>query len=237
MKLYFLPLFLLLGFTLSFGQATLEVISEKANVRSSANARASVVATLNQGILLEIVEKRGAWYKVKSSNNVGWVHGTSVRAVFPVLPVPHAYGDPNSRWGDLSTGPGSGGGIGTGRGQGAGTGSGGQGTGIGTGSGQGSGTSSIINDYPSNSEMRFVDKPRAVYTDIARRNGVQGNVKLKVTFLASGEIGEIVPITFLPDGLTEQAVAAAKRIRFRPKLVNGVPKTVTRLIEYNFTVY
>ncbi|MEK7855378.1 MAG: hypothetical protein AAB288_04760, partial [Acidobacteriota bacterium] len=47
------------------------------------------------------------------------------------------WGDPNSRFGDLSSGPGSGGGMGTGVGTGAGS---GRGTGMGSGNGSGSGS-------------------------------------------------------------------------------------------------
>ena len=66
---------------------------------------------------------------------------------------------------------------------------------------------------------------------------VNGTVQLKVTFLYSGEIGDIVPIKELPEGLTEQAINAAKGIRFQPKRVNGVPQSVTKIIEYSFSIY
>jgi TonB family protein len=76
-----------------------------------------------------------------------------------------------------------------------------------------------------------------VYTDEARENNVQGAVRLKITLLASGQVGNITPVTELPDGLTEQAIAAAKRIRFEPKTVNGVPVSVVINREYTFTIY
>ena len=225
MKFYFLPVFLLLGVAFSFGQAVVQVIPEKAKVRSLPHAKASAVVTVKQDESLEVLEISGSWYKVKAGARVGWIHGNSVRSTYPLL---ERWGDPKSvrEYGGMGTGPGTGTGTG-----------GGQGSGIGNGQGSGRGTGSEIRDDAPDSELRFVDKPRAVYTEVAKRNGVQGSVKLKVTFLASGEIGEIVPVTFLPDGLTEQAVTAAKRIRFRPKRVNGVPTTVVRFIEYNFSVY
>jgi len=63
-----------------------------------------------------------------------------------------------------------------------------------------------------------------------------GVVRLRVEFLASGEIGKIEVVDSLPDGLTEQAIAAARQIKFEPKKVNGVAQTVTKLVEYTFTL-
>jgi TonB family protein len=87
------------------------------------------------------------------------------------------------------------------------------------------------------SKHKIVSKPRAVYTEAARANNTQGTVLLNVTLLASGQIGAIKPIMGLPDGLTEQAVEAAKRIRFEPKRVDGVPRSVTVTVEYSFCIY
>lgn len=83
----------------------------------------------------------------------------------------------------------------------------------------------------------ITSKPKPLYTDAARMNGVEGTIRLKVTLLASGNIGGITPISELPDGLTEQAVAAARNIKFQPKRVNGVPQSVIVTIEYNFDLY
>jgi len=55
--------------------------------------------------------------------------------------------------------------------------------------------------------------------------------------LAGGTIGGITPVTELPDGLTERAIAAAKQIRFEPKKVDGRPVSVIVTREYTFTIY
>ncbi|MGC2237123.1 MAG: TonB family protein [Pyrinomonadaceae bacterium] len=68
-------------------------------------------------------------------------------------------------------------------------------------------------------------------------NKPEGIVRLRVTFLASGEIGEIVVINGLPNGLTEQAVEAARKIKFEPPKKNGVPYSVTKTVEYRFTLF
>ena len=85
--------------------------------------------------------------------------------------------------------------------------------------------------------LKILAKPRAVYTDAARVRFTQGKVALRVTFLANGEIGAVVPVTELPHGLTEQAIAAARGIRFEPARQNGQPVTVTKTVEYNFTIF
>jgi len=85
--------------------------------------------------------------------------------------------------------------------------------------------------------LRIILKPKAFYTDEARGANATGSVKLKVAFLASGRIGEISVISGMPYGLTDEAIAAAKRIEFEPKKANGVPVSVTRVIQYSFSIY
>jgi len=246
MRLFFLPILILLGLTVSFGQSSVRVVAERANIRTAPSAKAAVIATVKQDESLELVESRGVWYKVKTGDRVGWVHGNSVQQVF-ALAAPRPYVDINPRYGDphqrLGTGLGTGPGTGTGRGQGAGTGSG---TGTGTGTvpqiDRAQTNTSYATDIgsekvPSNAPIKFLSKPKASYTEIARKNQVQGTIRLRVTFLASGQVGLIRPINSLPDGLTEKAVEAAQQIRFVPQQVNGMPRTVVKIIEYSFYIY
>lgn len=85
--------------------------------------------------------------------------------------------------------------------------------------------------------LQIISKPKPSYTDVARQNQVMGKVRLRVTFLASGEIGSVSTVSGLQDGLTEQAIAAAKQIRFKPAQAKGVPQTVTKQVEYSFSIY
>ncbi len=85
--------------------------------------------------------------------------------------------------------------------------------------------------------MVVLAKPRPGYTDGARRQNTQGTVVLRVTFLRNGGIGAISVVKALPHGLTEQAIAAAKRISFLPGTVNGAPVSITRPVEYSFSIY
>ena len=155
-------------------------------------------------------------------------------------------GIPGALSGDPSSGRGSGGGIGDGRGTGIGTGRGtGEGSGIGSGSGGGRGDGDGDGEGDGPPRMRtgpttgvkIISKPRASYTDTARQQGVQGKVVLRVTFQANGQIGAISAVSGLPGGLTEKAIAAARGITFEPAMKNGTPYSVTRTIEYSFTIY
>ena len=64
---------------------------------------------------------------------------------------------------------------------------------------------------------------------------IQGTVVLRVQFLEFGEIGEITRVKELPSGLTEKAVAAAKRIKFEPEKKDGKVVTVVKEIQYFYT--
>lgn len=167
--------------------------------------------------------------------------------------------DPNQRYGipdssnmtGISDGPGTGGGIGTGRGTGVGGGNGtgagngngsglGNGNGNGIGDGDGGGTGGVTPPRPPagvTQALKIISKPKAPYTDSARQANVQGSVTLRITFLANGSIGSITPVSGLGYGLTEQAIAAARRIQFEPAKVNGVAQTVTKTFQYAFTMY
>ncbi len=65
--------------------------------------------------------------------------------------------------------------------------------------------------------------PEVVYTEEARRNRVEGTVRLSVILRASGEVGDIVVLRSLPHGLNEEAIRAAKKIKFRPAIKDGRP--------------
>jgi protein TonB len=135
-------------------------------------------------------------------------------------------------------GPGTGGAIGTGRDQGVGPGSGNS---LGPGR-NGEYVGSPDREAPPpiekvTSPLKIISKPKAPYTDEARQRMVMGSVTLRITFLASGQIGAITAVTRLPYGLTENAIAAAKLIKFEPKKVNGIAVPVTMTFEYGFNIF
>ena len=86
-------------------------------------------------------------------------------------------------------------------------------------------------------KARILAKPKANYTDLARQNQIQGKIILRATLSADGEIINIIPVISLPFGLTEQAIVAAKQIKFKPAVRNGTQISQTVVLEYNFNIY
>jgi TonB family protein len=84
---------------------------------------------------------------------------------------------------------------------------------------------------------RILYKEKAMYTEPARQERIQGTVVLLVTFGADARIHDIHTVRGLPAGLTEKAIEAAQRIRFQPATQNGVPISVRGHIEFNFALY
>lgn len=89
----------------------------------------------------------------------------------------------------------------------------------------------------ADSQLKILAKPQARYTDAARKNNVNGTVVLKVVFASDGTVGNIQTVTNLPDGLTEEAVTAARQIRFEPARRNGKSVSMTKTVSYIFTIY
>lgn len=150
------------------------------------------------------------------------------------------YGDPESTSDTPSKGPGEGGGIGTNKGLGIGV---GNGSGLGPGRGcygSGPGSSSDSGPLKGNEvdqRARLLSKPEPHYTEDARRNQISGTVVLRAIFASSGEVVQIQALSKLPFGLTEQAIAAARQIRFVPAIKNGRAVSVWMNLEYNFNLY
>src|SRR5688572_15626485 len=59
----------------------------------------------------------------------------------------------------------------------------------------------------------ILSKPNPSYTEEARRNLVKGTVVLRAVLAANGKVVAIFPIKGLPNGLTAQAIRAARQIR------------------------
>ena len=129
---------------------------------------------------------------------------------------------------DADSGGGKGGGQGSG--QGSGSGSGGTGNGVGPGS-------PTSTTEKQTSPLKILSKPRPSYTDLARMYGIQGTVTLRVTFLTNGNIGAVSIVSKLLFGLTNNSISAAKRINFEPPIKDGAAYTVTKILQFTFTIY
>ena len=60
---------------------------------------------------------------------------------------------------------------------------------------------------------------------------------LVMVFTAKGQITNIRIVRGLPDGLTEKAIEAARKIRFLPAKKNGIPVNVRGNLEFTFNLY
>jgi len=85
--------------------------------------------------------------------------------------------------------------------------------------------------------VRLGMKPEPMYTEEARRNQVTGTVILKVVFSSGGNVTNIRTVAGLPFGLTENAIAAAKKIKFFPAMKDGHNVSMWMQLEYNFNLY
>jgi TonB family protein len=75
---------------------------------------------------------------------------------------------------------------------------------------------------PVTRSVEFLSKPRAAYTEEARRQRIEGEVLLNVLFAASGQVQVLGIVRGLGHGLDENAIAAAEAIRFRPAERAGI---------------
>lgn len=71
--------------------------------------------------------------------------------------------------------------------------------------------------------LEILEKPKPVYTAEARSQKIEGDVLLDVIFTARGEVRVLGVVRGLGHGLDENAVDAARHIRFTPALQSGTP--------------
>lgn len=83
----------------------------------------------------------------------------------------------------------------------------------------------------------IVFKPEPGYTEKARKNDVEGVVRLKMVLGADGRVSDIVLVKKLPDGLTERALLAAQHILFIPAQKDGRRVSQWITVEYSFNIY
>jgi TonB family protein len=83
---------------------------------------------------------------------------------------------------------------------------------------------------------RILSRPEPAYTDEARNKGIKGVVVIKAVFSSSGQVTNIRVIQGLPYGLTEEAVAAVRQIKFEPAVKDGRRVSQHIQIEYYFNL-
>lgn len=92
-----------------------------------------------------------------------------------------------------------------------------------------------ITSFAQDVRLKITEQPRP---ELPQKHGtldIQGTVVLRVQFLEFGEIGEVTAIKDLPAGLTQNAIAAARRIKFEPETKDGKAVTVYREVQYTYS--
>ena len=93
-----------------------------------------------------------------------------------------------------------------------------------------------VSHAPDTSPVEILSKPRPVYTQEARKMGIEGEVLLDVTFSASGDIRVVRVVRGLGHGLDEAAQQAAQRIRFNPAKKDGQPTDSNAVVHIVFAL-
>lgn len=87
---------------------------------------------------------------------------------------------------------------------------------------------------PDATGLEVLYKPAVQYTAEARQMRIEGDVVLRVTFLASGRVVVQNVVRGLGHGLDQEAQRVAQQIRFRPATRDGRPVDLTTTITISF---
>jgi TonB family protein len=87
---------------------------------------------------------------------------------------------------------------------------------------------------PKSTNLEVLSKPTVQYTSEARQLKVQGDVILRVTFTANGQVVIRGVMHGLGYGLDEEARRVAQQIRFHPATRNGQAVDMTTNITITF---
>jgi TonB family protein len=87
---------------------------------------------------------------------------------------------------------------------------------------------------PAMTNIEVISKPPVQYTSEARQLRIEGDVVLKVTFTAAGQVVINGVLRGLGHGLDEEARRVASQIRFRPATKGGQAVDATTTITITF---
>ena len=83
---------------------------------------------------------------------------------------------------------------------------------------------------------QFSGFPEFEYPETARKNGVEGTLKLTLTLGADGKVKDITAQQDLPFGITEAVTKGLQQLRFQPATRNGQPIAVKMFFDYIISV-
>ena len=70
---------------------------------------------------------------------------------------------------------------------------------------------------------KILSLPKFQYPESARKNGVEGKMKVSLTLTKNGTVQDVVVEQSLPHGVTEAITNELKQLRFQPAKKNGEP--------------
>lgn len=94
-----------------------------------------------------------------------------------------------------------------------------------------------LRKQPEFSNVLVEFRPKASYTDLARKKGIKGSVRLRLALRSNGSIGDITVLKGLPHGLTEEAIKAVRKIVFIPAQRGDKNISIPVQFEYGFSIY
>jgi TonB family protein len=83
---------------------------------------------------------------------------------------------------------------------------------------------------------KAINLVRPQYTEEARKARTQGQVKLALELDEKGNVVSITRLTVLENGLTDQAIEAARRSTFQPAMRDGKPARGKGILSFNFAI-
>jgi TonB family protein len=83
---------------------------------------------------------------------------------------------------------------------------------------------------------RPLNRPEVSYTEQARKKGVEGSVYVRALIGVDGGVKQIRVLRGLPEGLTEEALRAASRLRFEPAMKDGKPIEYWTVLVIQFNI-
>jgi len=131
----------------------------------------------------------------------------------------------------VSGGSGTGGGAGTGHGKGV-----GPGNEAGVGTGESVDYNGVFSVGSVTVRPQILGRPTPGYTDEARRNQIEGSVRVSVLLKADGAVSDIKVARGLGYGLDEKAIEAARQLRFVPAQKDGHAVSVRLSVEFKFSL-
>ena len=100
------------------------------------------------------------------------------------------------------------------------------------------GTGTNPNEPSTNvdSEPMLLNRPQPNYTEEARKNKIQGTVRVRIKVGTDGRVNRGSIVRGLPDGLDERALQAAHRMQFKPAMKDGRPVAFWLIVEIEFNL-